>query len=494
MANSPESPTPSETSEVQTQTEAKRALNAVTLPSLEMHAVIGRISDSKSKFPTVLDKQNWTPYLAAAARVSADTQFELGKRLGYYPEGLNINGVYTYSFEPGKSKAEALARGAIVSERIYKTRVMPRPEDLIPRMFAQSKQFRSLLVDLQPMAEGPLQAEGVDQHLAHLMFHALTKKEPTGPLKVLAISGLPDLIVDDAKDLHELQPTVDPDLPADTQAFSYLVTRFSNRVVDKGIFTGFPLVVSLKGCPPEVRRRHIAAQLLFADLSEPKVRTPILVSRDPRLGVTAANEEAQFHLELEGKLKDWWILKGIIEQRQSADWFADPDDFRTRLFLRLRPRREDGKEFDGENISSIRELFFQTHGTHSQLYVGDWLRMTPNDDDRKLPQEVKQGVLRLATTKLVRGTEILGNMIAPLPSIEYQLVIANYLSYFPLSRWDEAADMLAEYEMATGGKFKKFFRIPPLSRREGDDAPKLDAPVPEVSDIDLSQEEVEEES
>jgi len=363
---------------------------------------------------------------------------------------------------------EALALGQKVETRKYKFSKFTPDETTVNSLFPESQSIRSLIGDIQEMASGPLASledskendkgvktqsettKGIAKRTANFIFKKLTNREPHGPLNLSAIYGLPVLRLHSPQDLQELQPYQFVDLSPETQAFSYVVNRYTNRVISKGTLSGFPLVVCLEDCPEELIRRHMYTQLLFASVAKPEAVSPILISQDPKSKLSQLTPAEKFEQVLENKIKDGWLLKGVIAERQPVDWMVDPKDEKTGRFLNAR----------------ARELFLQRKGQHSDLFIGDWLGMGYDDEESRIAQAVKDGVWELAASKLESGARVLGNMVSLLPSIEYQLVIANYLSMFPVSRWPEAQALLADYEISTGGKFRKSFNIFPLRHND----------------------------
>ena len=476
--------------EVSSELETKREILSMTIPSVEVLALIAPRKESKSRFPLPLDRNQWAPVLCEVARVNADTQYNLGVSRKYYPKGLVIDGSYMYTFEPDKTLSESQSTKNKIEERKYKPKVIIPNGKVVRTLFPDSRYIVGLLEDIHPMASGHLgevlmsntrdsqqdhfkTGRGLAEKTAGFIFQKLANRQAVGALTVSSIFGFPILKVHNPEDLHALQPHQAVELPTETQSFSYVVSRYTNSVVNKGTLSGFPLVVCLETCPDEVIRRQMYTQILFAAAVKPELVSPILITRDHKIGKSGTNPIEQFEEQLDEKLKNWWILKGVIEERQPVDWLADEDNENNKRFQRVHER----------------ELFFQRNGVHSELFMGDWLGMAYNDDEKKLTQEVKKGVLSLTATKLESGTQILGKIISLLPSIEYQLTIANYFSFFHLSNWSEAQALLADYEIETGGKFKKQFNIPPLKNYvvpgENKDDPQ------NLSDAELSSEGVD---
>ncbi len=94
------------------------------------------------------------------------------------------------------------------------------------------------------------------------------------------------------------------------------------------------------------------------------------------------------------------------------------------------------------------------------------------DVEKMIPEAKKHEIREMVGKKLEMAAGIAGGLIQRLPSIEWQLIVANYLSFFKLGDWEQAQSLLTDYlETAGGRKFIKSLKIPGYSQTEEVQAP-----------------------
>ena len=423
-----------ETPEVLTFKEQLERIVSWTIPLVDVEALV----KPNGTEAALLEKDEWTPILAGVARIRADSQNDEGIRIGYYPEGFIVNGVYTYDVPAGKKKRAPKYTPRPFGNEVKQVReLFPRTEGV--------KRFARLIED-----ESVLGRPEVDSAIewARIGYRLYMNEVFRGNRWIEVRSGIPILVFSDQEDLMRLKPFRNISLPAQTQAVSYIAPD------EKG-GRGTPIIAKHESALEPDIDQHVKTLLMFAQTVDPMTATPILVTR-----FTPTLEDF-----LKLKIKER-VLTLYIREKGSlpADWHRSLQMSQaiegavSELFIKRRRLGEPSPLYI-DNRKDIRT----TYGVHYQRRISDW-----------------------AKDEMIEQVFALGSVA---PVIEAREITLDKLNFFGLlPDWREAAKLLNGW--AESAEHRQTFGIPYKRSSDGKTRlPSLEDAVLAHSDPDPETQE-----
>ena len=253
-------------------------------------------------------------------------------------------------------------------------------------------------------------------------FRSMTEAEPAGHLNFEQQLGVPVITVESEVDFQALRPIAKRPIPANTDAYSFVVTRKS-RLNPEGETQNFPSIVKREGVSDKITLQHARAQLAFARKISPDEFTPILVSKSP----ATENEDISLRVKR-------YLLSVLSEQTEPVDWGKQGSLERKRLL----PKKGD--------------LF----SSGEPLYLGNWLTRR----ETVLGKSRKKEILGKVVVQVKRDIGVIARLVAIRPSMAWQGWVANYLSLF--EDWEKAERMFKNWEQRSSFR-DSFGELPPPS-------------------------------
>lgn len=400
----------------------------ITLPSVEVEWMTGYPHGYRGRHPTSLEMNEWIPALALTAKIIADKQNDLGEKLGYYPRGYMSEGSF-YTYKPGEEK---------LTGRPYKMKEIPSPDELISKLFPKSSPMRDFLEVIPSRdREGDLDPKNAAA-AAEIIFKIYTGRENVGPITVQRHHALPVIKCSDREDFSLLRPYIKRDLPNGTQGYSYVSSRFTRPIKKDSKFIGTPIAVCMQECPRRTAEKLIDTQLIYAHAvgRNKNYESPVLVSKSSDLLVKepgmGRSEFLRHKLgeEMRYRLKKH-LLALIIEEKEPVEW--------AKVVVRE------------QIINDAQREVFTNEDSH--LYLGDKLSLSS-----VLGGSVQEEIRGSVAQSLEEAMKIVSRLNISYRSRETQLVIANLLSFFPLTEWKNVELLFSDWKYKE--KFLRSFGIP----------------------------------
>jgi len=374
--------------------EVYQKLFSWTIPAVEVAAIVKPEASNKM---APLNKEEWIIPITRVARLRAEAQNLDGVKLGYYPEGFIVDGVYTYSSQEDKKKKKT--RKHIPQ---YKTsgEVLQK---VFPTTFGASHFAEVILGKRSAMTGEDINSMIEWARLGNKLFR---DENLHSERRIEMELGVPVFVFSGVEDMANFRPYRNVNLPENTQAASLIVPTGNGH-------EGFPIVVCHESCSAEDRRQHVRTLLEFAQSVDPREASPVLVSR-----FTPTLED---YLEMKVKER---ILQAIIVQKTPllTGWF------RMESFRQL--------------SRSVRRDLFRRNlkgNTQSPFFIEDW------PDIRKTYGISYQ--TQIGTAVENRMNELL-TTVGSIPTVilarEIQLAYANIFSLY--QDWDEASQLLNSWD------------------------------------------------
>lgn len=378
-----------------------REVIAITIPAVELYSVVGKRGRIAFK---ILGPDESIPHIAETARVMADTQNLKGERSGLYPRGYFRNGVYVYDTSPEES----------VSQRVYRPKEFNGNRSTIEHLFPSSKRVYDLVADFYP-SESPLSSKfDLYKDYAKILYGYFSKdSSPKGDIRVELYKGYPIVYCELEEDLLRFSPYKNLKFPSSVRGFSFVVTRFTTPGARSNL-NGTPFVACLESCPRQLARRLYESQIMFKMVVGSEEATPVFISKEPQTRAESKVEKRRsFEEDLQAKAKEK-VLSLVISKPQAI------------------PRGwAESNEVSQFLHSCERELFMR----ESSIYVGNWFSGLEviGLKDEKL-SEIKNNF----NSYTKEAIELISEWPHWARTREHQLLVANYLSFFPLGQWKEA--------------------------------------------------------
>jgi len=363
----------------------------ITIPTVELYSVVGKRGRVAFKF---LSPAESVPHTVEIARVMADTQNLRGEGSGLYPRGYFKNGVYGYDLSSSES----------ATPRAYRPKDFNDDRSTVERLFPNSKKAAFDLVADFPSRESPLFPKfDIYSDYAKIRYGYFSNDSlPKGTVTVELYKGYPIVYCELQEDLLKFIPYKNIEFPSSVRGFSFVVNRFTTPGA-RSKLDGTPFVVCLDSCPRQVARRLYESQIMFKMGVSSEEATPVFISKEPSIRAQSkAEKRRNFEEDLQAKVKER-VLSLVISQPLPL------------------PR----------GWSCERELFIR----ESSIYMGDWFSSLEimRLGDEKL-SVVKNNFISYSKAAI----ELISEWPHRARTREHQLLVVNYLSFFPLSRWNEA--------------------------------------------------------
>ena len=378
----------------QPELEKIRQITSWTIPSVEVLQVVAK----KQRSLQPLEPAEALSLIAEAAVIKAANQHRLGLNSGFYPE------------EADKEEIR----------RKHRPKPIGNISLAIASTFPESGKVKNFLAEVASIDGNPVLTGGVAVSVSlgrELFSRTFAGIQPFGEVRLDLNHHLPVFSCSSRQDFNALRPYHFVAVPESAEAFSFTITKYS-KPVRKGVFGSHPVVVTMNQTAPRIIEQHILSQLVYATVSQPEKATPVLVSK----------QESAYGKTYEEKINDWldkkikdYLITLILTSKKAIDWTKTEND----------PEKEETnikKTLDAERLIYSMNRLLITKG--SVLYIGDQLGVRETLSNKAIDE-----VSHLAEGKMWEGMKVAQEIVNDSPSVEYQLAVANFLAFFPLSQW-----------------------------------------------------------
>lgn len=391
-----------------------------TLQTPDVALLVGRPEDArKGVLAPITSKKKIYEGIYGVSKKRAEYQINEGRFLGMYPK------------DRGKSYKE--------------TRIVLPEKDVQTAFPANEKFARVFKENIEPIGKD-LGIEEARKAFAQIYFRQFTAyrdlesgemvfQGPEGNITSRFYSGAPVLVFEKLSDLKKLSPYawLELEIPDTTQAISFVVTKRSRPFVDpnnpksmgvKNNLEGSLWAACLESCPEEIIDQHVRTQLVFKRSDNTSAITPVLISgpavrqRGERKTLAAATDNAR-SLAINNRVKEYILeLLAKDDEEMVSGWFAD--------------------EILSERNINMPLSHISREG--SPLDMTDW-------EDPHLPgfNKREKEIAKEMREEMEYAFEVVSDLLKQKEADKtWQLVAANYLSFFSLEDWQEASEGLLE--------------------------------------------------
>lgn len=369
---------------------------------------------------TPLPKNLWIEQVAEVAKVKAENQFSAGEKTQY--------------FSPQPDKEANI-------------KLLPDLEEATATLFKSGPNFTDYYEYGLALVEGSYGEPAADV-MAREYFEIFARRqdfenneiysvEPQGKITIERHFGVNVFIVENKEDMQALKPYswLELEIPDASQAFSFVMTKRSipfikdsdeSKELEDSLW-----VVSRQSCDPIIVEQHIRTQAIHRLAMEGRRRktTPVLVSPPKPTQLADRQQDIEKALDERVKLYSLRLL--------AADPDADP--------YRWIPVHEKNKQA----ISNALKTLFNKH---SKIDMRPWI----GGVGRKSSENI-ENIQDSFKEKMKNAFEVINNManVKFVGVKEWQLVVANILSFYPLAEWSNVYEQFTEWERQNKSKFKR---------------------------------------
>lgn len=392
--------------------ERKERILSWTRYTPEIALLAGKPRGMRKNIIAPIPENEWLAILSGVSRVRADNQLDEGQRLNYYPKG----GIRAYSLiliPDVEAAVRELFPGLPTIVSYYEpgySQITHSYGEPAADAFAEDY-FRKFTL-------------GRD-----IITQEIMSREPVGALTAERHFGISVIICEKSQDILQFSPYTWSQLNISdkVQTLSFVVTKRSRPFVQEYIdkvgreenLQGTLWVISRENCLEAVEQ-HIRTQVMFKTVIKSEDATPVLVSR-PIPG--QREEDSSFTQEqaIENRVKEH-VLALMIREKESfpANWIKGSQS-RDRIIY-----------------SAARDIFIKGSDLNMEAWVGG-LRKGKEVD------QIRDEVVK----KMVEAFDVVSEFtnVTFVGVKNWQLLVANLLSFYPLSEWE---DVLASFNRWEG--------------------------------------------